>query len=79
MSSVRKTVAYVRVEVTVTLTYETEIDRYLVPNIHEFSSYLTGSTNFSRMDLVKAFNQIPVHPDDIPHFGIFDCARMPFA
>lgn len=59
-------------------------DRYPVPNIQEFTSQLSGSTVFSRIDLVKAFHQIPVHPDDIPKtaiitpFGLFEYVRMPF-
>lgn len=52
-------------------------DRYPVPNIQEF-------TIFSRIDLVKAFHQIPVHPDDIPKiaiitpFGPLEYVQMPF-
>ena len=55
-----------------------------MPNIQEFSSQLSGSTIFSRIDLVKAFHQIPVHSDDIPKtaiitpFGLFEYVRMPF-
>ena len=55
-----------------------------MPNIQEFSSQLAGSTIFSRIDLIKAFHQIPVHPDDIPKtaiitpFGLFEYVRMPF-
>lgn len=60
------------------------MDRYPVPNIQEFSSQLHGSNIFSRIDLVKAFHQIPVHPSDIPKtalitpFGLFEYIRMPF-
>lgn len=59
-------------------------DRYPVPNIQEFTSQLSGSTVFSRIDHVKAFHQIPVHPDDIPKtaiitpFGLFEYVQMPF-
>ena len=61
-----------------------KVDRYPVPNIQEFTSQLAGSTIFSRIDLVKAFHQIPVHPDDIPKtaiitlFGLFEYTQMPF-
>lgn len=66
------------------LNSRTKEDRYPVPHIQEFSSQLVGSSIFSRIDLIKAFHQIPVHPDDIPKtalitpFGLFEYVRMPF-
>ena len=66
------------------LNSRTVEDRYPVPNVQEFSSQLSGSKIFSRIDLVKAFHQIPVHPPDIPKtaiitpFGLFEYVRMPF-
>ena len=66
------------------LNSRTVMDRYPVPNIQEFSSQLHGCTVFSRIDLVKAFHQIPVNPADIPKtavvtpFGLFEYCRMPF-
>ena len=40
-------------------------DRYPVPHIQDYSHRLAGCTTFSKIDLVKAYHQIPVHPDDI--------------
>jgi hypothetical protein len=52
-------------------------DFYPVRHIHDYSHPLSSCHFFSKIDLVRAYNQIPVHPDNIQKttittpFGLF--------
>ena len=57
-------------------------DSYPMPQLSWFA--LHDKHVFSKLDLVKAYHQIPMHPDDIEKtaittpFGLFEFLRMPF-
>ena len=62
----------------------TKSDRYPVPLLRSVSSQLHGKNCYSKIDLVRAYNQIPIHPEDIEKtaistpFGLFEYVCMPF-
>ena len=59
-------------------------DHYPLPNIGDFSSRVSGSTVFSKLDLQKGYYQVPVEQRDIQKtaiitpFGMFEFLVMPF-
>ena len=62
----------------------TKPDRYPVPHLHSVTEKLKNKNVFSKIDLMKAYHQIPVHPDDIEKtaictpFGLYEYCFMPF-
>ncbi|GFW90621.1 hypothetical protein TNCV_566591 [Trichonephila clavipes] len=66
------------------LNAQTKKDKYPIPSILDFTSYLHGTKIFSHIDLVKAFHQIPIASEDIHKtaictpFGLFESTRMQF-
>ena len=59
-------------------------DCYPLPNIADFTSRVSGSTVFSKLDLQKRYYQVTVEEEDIQKtaiitpFGMFEFLVMPF-
>lgn len=55
-----------------------------MPHIQDFSVHLASKVIFSKVDLLRGYHQVPMHPADVPKmavinsFGHFEFLRMPF-
>lgn len=59
-------------------------DRYPISHIQEFNQFLEGTSIYSKIELVRAYNQIPMAEEDIQKtalitpFGLFEFPSMTF-
>ena len=65
------------------LNGKTELDGYPLPNLKNFNGKIKGSTVFSKIDLTKAYHQIPLCPESmkkttvVTQWGAWQFRRLP--
>lgn len=66
------------------LNHVTIPDRYPLPYLHDFTANFAGMVVFTKLDLVRTYNQVPIAADDIHKtavttpFGLFEFPVMCF-
>lgn len=66
------------------LNANTKPDRYPLPHIQSVSSKLHGKCIYSKIDMIHAYHQVSVHPEDVEKtavttpFGLYEYVYMPF-
>ena len=67
-----------------TLNSVTKSNRYPIPHIHEVTAVIQDKSVFTKLDLIRAYHQIPAEPWHIPKtaittsFGLFGFLRVLF-
>lgn len=62
----------------------TTADRYPLPHLHDFTANLAGKNTFTKLDLIRAYHQVPISSKDVHKtavttpFGLFEFPVMGF-
>ena len=53
-------------------------DQYPMPNITDLTNNIGNAYIFTKLDLLKGYFQVPVHPDDVPKTSLHSAAMHVF-